>query len=87
MGITTELIKRIYHSPLANIFPMRVRQFQKDLKDCVEGGTMGENLLVSIRFRPRLFWFTVSAALQPLIFYAPRTAFSLFSKKILDESF
>lgn len=34
MGITTELIKRIYHSPLANIFPMRVRQLQKDLKDC-----------------------------------------------------
>jgi SAM-dependent methyltransferase len=29
-----KLIKYLYHSPLANIFPTAVRQLQKDLKDC-----------------------------------------------------
>lgn len=34
MGFTTKLIKYIYHSPLAVIFPTAVRQLQNDLKAC-----------------------------------------------------
>lgn len=57
----------------------------KWLRREVEGGTMGDDLLVSIRFRPRLLWFAVSTLLQPFTFYTPRIAFSLFSKKIFSH--
>lgn len=53
----------------------------KWLRREVEGGTMGNDLLVSIRFRPRAFWFVVSTCIQPWIYFFPSVAFSLFSVK------
>jgi len=53
----------------------------KWLRREVQGGTMGDDLLVSMRFRPRAFWFVVSTLLQPIMFLIPNMAFSLFSTK------
>lgn len=55
----------------------------KILRHEVESSTMGNDLLTSIRFRPRLFWFIVAAILQPLTYRIPRVAFSLMSVKML----
>ncbi|MDA8161788.1 MAG: methyltransferase domain-containing protein [Desulfobacteraceae bacterium] len=55
----------------------------KWLRREVEGGTMGDDLLASIRFRPRVFWFVISSLLQPVCFFAPKFAFSLFSVKTI----
>jgi SAM-dependent methyltransferase len=55
----------------------------KWLRREVEGGTMGDDLLVSVRFRPRAFWFVVSTLLQPITYRLPSKAFSLFSRKKL----
>lgn len=43
--------------------------------------TMGDNLLSSIRFRPRFFWFVVATLSQLLTYYLPQLAFGLFSVK------
>lgn len=51
----------------------------KCLRREVVGGTMGEDLLVSIRFRPRMLWFIVSTLLQPFVYFIPKYAFSLMS--------
>lgn len=53
----------------------------KWLRREVEGGTMGDDLLVSVRFRPRAFWFAIATLLQPVTFFVPNMAFSLFSIK------
>lgn len=53
----------------------------KWLRREVAGGTMGDDLLVSMRFTPRVLWFIVATVLQPIIYYLPRLAFSLFSIK------
>lgn len=53
----------------------------KWLRREVEGETMGDDLLVSVRLRPRAFWFVLSALLQPITFVIPSVAFSLFSIK------
>lgn len=53
----------------------------KWLRREVEGGTMGDDLLVSIRFQPRFLWFMISSVFQPVIYYLPKMAFSLFSTR------
>lgn len=55
----------------------------KWLRREVQDETMGEDILTSIRFRPRLLWFAISAASQPFTYRLPRLAFSLFSVKSL----
>ena len=40
----------------------------------------------TIRFRPRLFWFAVSALSQLLTYYTPSLAFDLFSVKKLQKA-
>jgi len=55
----------------------------KWLRQEVDGGTMGDDLLVSIRFRPRALWFVMSTLLQPITFFIPCVAFSLFSRKMI----
>lgn len=57
----------------------------KWLRREVEGGTMGDDLLVSMRFKPKAFWFAVASFLQLLIYYIPVFAFSLFSIKICNR--
>lgn len=56
----------------------------KWLRREVESETMGDDLLVSIKYRPRLFWFVMSSLLQPFVFHYPRSAFSLFSTKYVS---
>ena len=51
----------------------------KVLRREVDNGSMGDDLLTTIRFRPRFLWFIVSALSQPLTFRIPRLAFSLYS--------
>lgn len=50
----------------------------------VESETMGDDLMTSIRFRPRFFWFVIATLLQPIVFRIPKFAFSLMSVKSLS---
>ena len=51
----------------------------KWLRHEVEAETMGDDLLTSIRFRPKIVWFIIATLLQPLVYRFPRFAFSLMS--------
>lgn len=53
----------------------------KWLRQEAQTHTMGESLLVSMRFRPRFFWFIVATLSQIFTYYFPRAAFELFSVK------
>lgn len=53
----------------------------KFLRQEVQSDTMGEDLMTSIRFKPRLFWFIVATLSQAIIFYLPKFTFELFSIK------
>ncbi len=53
----------------------------KFLRREVENETMGSDLLTSIRFRPKFFWFTVATFSQTFTYYFPKLAFELFSVK------
>ena len=55
----------------------------KWLRQEVEAETMGDDLLTSIRFRPKMFWFIVATIFQPIVFRYPKFAFSLMSVKSL----
>jgi SAM-dependent methyltransferase len=50
----------------------------KWLRQEVDAEGMGDDLLVTMRFRPRLFWFVISTITVPLTYFFPRTAFDLF---------
>jgi SAM-dependent methyltransferase len=45
----------------------------------VESEDMGDDLLVTIRFRPKFFWFIVSTLSVPLTYFLPQLAFDLFA--------
>ena len=53
----------------------------KILRQEVANSTMGDDLTSSIRFRPRIFWFTVASTSQLATYHMPRLAFELFSIK------
>ena len=53
----------------------------KWLRQEVEAETMGDDLMTSIRFRPRFFWFVIATLLQPIVYRIPQFAFSLMSVK------
>lgn len=53
----------------------------KFLRQEVKNDTMGDDLMTSIRFKPRFFWFIVATLSQIIIYYFPRLAFELFSVK------
>ncbi|MFA5828046.1 MAG: methyltransferase domain-containing protein [Candidatus Shapirobacteria bacterium] len=46
-----------------------------------QSNTMGDDLLVSIRWWPKPFWFAIATLSQPLSYYLPRLAFELFCVK------
>ena len=50
----------------------------KWLRQEVDADGMGDDLLVTMRFRPRLFWFVISTITVPLTYFCPRIAFDLF---------
>jgi 2-polyprenyl-3-methyl-5-hydroxy-6-metoxy-1,4-benzoquinol methylase len=56
----------------------------KILRQEVENDTMGDNLMTSIRFWPKPFWFFIATSSQAFIYFIPSVAFELFSvrKKI-----
>jgi SAM-dependent methyltransferase len=56
----------------------------KWLRQEVEAETMGDDLMTSIRFRPRFFWFVIATLLQPIVYRIPQFAFSLMSVKSLS---
>jgi SAM-dependent methyltransferase len=55
----------------------------KFLRQEVDADGMGEDLLVTMRFRPRFFWFIVSVLTVPLAYFFPKMSFDLFCVKRL----
>lgn len=55
----------------------------KVLRQEKDEDTMDDNLMVSIRFQPKLFWFTIATLSQIITFYLPHVAFELFAEKKL----
>ena len=51
----------------------------KWMRQEVASDTMGDDLLTSIRFRPKIVWFIIATLLQPIVYRFPRFAFSLMS--------
>lgn len=47
----------------------------------VDSDTMGNSFLVSIRYKPKLFWFIVALFSQLVSYHLPQLAFGLFSVK------
>ena len=56
----------------------------KWLRQEVEAETMGDDLMTSIRFKPKFFWFVIATLLQPVTYRIPKFAFSLMSVKSLS---
>jgi len=57
----------------------------KFLRQEGRNNTMGDDLLVSIRFRPKIFWFAIAALSQLLTYYFPCLAFELFSVRRIKQ--
>lgn len=53
----------------------------KVLRQEVDSDGMGDDLLVTMRFRPRFFWFVVSVLTVPVCFFLPRFSFDLYCVK------
>lgn len=51
----------------------------KYIRQEVEDDTMGDNLLTSIRFRPKFFWFIIATLSQLVVYHIPRFSFGLLS--------
>jgi 2-polyprenyl-3-methyl-5-hydroxy-6-metoxy-1,4-benzoquinol methylase len=47
--------------------------------------TMGSDLLSTIRFHPRFFWFILATITQLITYYIPAVSFELFSVKYIDK--
>jgi len=57
----------------------------KWLRQEVQSDTMGDDLLSSIRWEPKLFWFSVATLFQPIVYRLPKFAFSLMSVKNVER--
>lgn len=55
----------------------------KSLRAEKDEDTMDDNILVSIKYRPKLLWFVVATISQVLTYYMPKLAFELFAVKEL----
>lgn len=55
----------------------------KYLRQEVQDDTMGDDLLTSIRFSPKIFWFAVATLSQLVTYFLPSLAFEIFSVKKL----
>jgi len=53
----------------------------KSLRQEVENDTMGDDLMSSIRLKPRVFWFFIASLSQSFVHWVPGLAFELFSVK------
>jgi len=50
----------------------------KSLRQETPANTMGDNLLVSIKYRPKIFWFFIATLSQIFTYVIPEKAFELF---------
>jgi len=50
----------------------------KILRTQSEEDTMGDNILASIKYKPKIFWFAVATLSQAITYYFPKVAFGLF---------
>jgi len=53
----------------------------KCLRQEVENDTMGDDLMSSIRLRPRAFWFVIASISQAIVYRIPSLAFELINVK------
>ena len=51
-----------------------------------DSDSMDDNLLVSIKFQPKIFWFVLAALSQIVTYYFPSIAFELFCVKNYHEN-
>jgi hypothetical protein len=58
----------------------------KILRQANPGNTMGDDLTISIKYRPRFFWFIIAALSQIICYPIPHLAFELFSVKKINNS-
>ena len=66
-------------------FVVRGMAGPKFIRQEVQDDTMGDDLLTSIRLRPKVVWFAIATLLQPVVYRLPQFSFSLFSvRKISD---
>jgi SAM-dependent methyltransferase len=57
----------------------------KFLRQEVQNDTMGDDLMTSIKFKPKFFWFGIATLSQILVYYIPFLAFELFSVKNVEK--
>jgi len=50
----------------------------KSLHTESSSNTMGDDILVSIKYRPKILWFTAAAISQLFVYFLPQHAFELF---------
>jgi len=50
-----------------------------------ENDSMGEDLMVSLRFKPKIFWFTVATFSQIFTYFIPQLAFELFGVRRINQ--
>lgn len=50
----------------------------KVLRQEASNSSMGDDLTVSIRFKPKILWFIIATLSQSFTYYFPKTAFELF---------
>ena len=57
----------------------------KYLRAEIDHDTMGDNLFISIKYKPKFFWFIIATLSQILTFRLPNLAFGLFCVKMKDN--
>ena len=50
-----------------------------------ENDSMGEDLMVSLRFKPKIFWFAVATFSQIFTYFIPQLAFELFGVRRINQ--
>jgi len=58
----------------------------KYIRQEVQDDTMGDNLLTSIKYQPKLFWFAFATVSQLICHHLPRFSFGLFVTKIYGQN-
>ena len=57
----------------------------KYLRAEIDHDTMGDDLFISMKYRPKFFWFIIATLSQVLTYRLPNLAFGLFCVKILKN--
>jgi len=57
----------------------------KFLRQEVQNDAMKDDLMTSIKYRPKIFWFAIASLTQIVTYYIPQLAFELFSVKKVSK--